>query len=135
MNAKELADKLNGIEYPMRDIKERIEGAKESGLVVIVGYSDDGASVLGAINEEVSAWEGVDILFTESDIYREQCEDEYCPHEEKIKSRCKIVKAIWLKDEYSWVYETSIPHVTFDVNEGKDKYCRGIVFNINDLKG
>ncbi len=31
------------------------------------------------------------------------------------------------------VYNTNIPHVTFDVMENNDKYCKGIVFKLSDL--
>ena len=35
--------------------------------------------------------------------------------------------------EYTWVYHTEIPHACFDIVEGNEKYCRGIVFSLNDL--
>jgi hypothetical protein len=31
------------------------------------------------------------------------------------------------------VYNTNIPHVTFDVMEDEDKYYKGIVFKLSDL--
>lgn len=33
---------------------------------------------------------------------------------------------------YSWIYQTDIPHATFEIVEGDDPYCRGIVFALAD---
>ncbi len=133
MNKEELAEKLNGIEYPMRGMRELCDGAKEAGLVVVVGYSDDGTSFYGAINEQISAWDDTVIFFTQAGLYIPACDDEACPHEQKLKAECKIIKALWEREGYSWIYETDIPHACFDVVEGEDKYCRGIVFEISKL--
>lgn len=44
------------------------------------------------------------------------------------------VKINWCKDGYSWTYDTDIPHECFDVYEDGEKYCRGIVFSISDVR-
>lgn len=52
----------------------------------------------------------------------------------------KPIKAVWCGgetddcgNEITWTYETEIPHETFMIYEGEEPFCRGIVFNINDL--
>lgn len=46
------------------------------------------------------------------------------------------IEALWCEEEgYSWTYRTEIPHATFDVwDDEETKYCRGIVFSLQDLK-
>ena len=34
----------------------------------------------------------------------------------------------------AWTYRTDIPHETFMIYEDGEPYCRGIVFNIDDVK-
>ena len=38
-----------------------------------------------------------------------------------------------LDPEYAWIYRTEIPHACFDILENGEKYCKGIVFSLNDL--
>lgn len=40
----------------------------------------------------------------------------------------KYIDAIWCEDGYSWTYHTNIPHATFNIYEGSETYCKGIVF-------
>ena len=45
-------------------------------------------------------------------------------------------RAVWCnKDEYTWTYETDIPHAKFIIldNDEGNKWCEGIVFDINNL--
>ena len=59
--------------------------------------------------------------------------------EEFENSKC--IEALWcdddIKDEngglITWTYKTDIPHETFMIYEDGSSYCRGIVFNINDI--
>lgn len=51
-----------------------------------------------------------------------------------------MIEALWCqtKDENGvvipWAYETKIPHETFLVMDAGEVYCRGIMFNVNDVK-
>lgn len=50
------------------------------------------------------------------------------------KKLAKTVEALWSAEHgYSWTYKTAIPHATFEVMEGGDRYYRGIVFSLADL--
>lgn len=44
------------------------------------------------------------------------------------------IESIRDTDGYVFIYETEIPHATFDIMNGDEKYCRGIVFSKEDLK-
>lgn len=130
MDIKEFAIRLTGREYGMEISKEEENLAKESGFVVIFGYSDDVVVFEGAISDEASCYGGRKIYLTPEGLY-EECECE-CKYSILAKEKSKIIEAIWGK-EYSWEFKTSIPHATFEIFEDGEKYCRGIVFDIKDL--
>ena len=133
MNRQELAASLNGREY--RDEMSRAEEtlAKESGLVVVFGASDDLMEFRGAVNDEIGVYEGGFAYFTRAGLLVNECENEDCPHFARLKDAATPIGAQWSVDGYSWVYRTTIPHSTFDVLEDGDKYCRGIVFALSDV--
>ena len=68
MNAKELAQKLNGSEYPLRLNAELKEQAKSAGLVIIYGASDDLMEFDGAIYDEIGCYEGGTALVDEKGL-------------------------------------------------------------------
>jgi len=138
MTKEELASMLNGRAYREEITREEERIAGDNGLVVMFGYSDDNVELCGAINEEVSAWEGTTIPFLNGKILKSECKDENCPYfKELAKSpNIKKVEALWGKEgEYSWTFKTDIPHATFEILEDNEKFCRGIVFDINSIKG
>lgn len=133
-----LAEKLNKCQYgnEMAGVDEA--KLKELGLVIVFGYSDDNAEFRGAINDEVGAYDrteinvcknGIVVDWEQLDKDDETTVREWC----REKDICKTITAFFDKDGYTFIYETDIPHATFEVMEDEDKYCRGIVFNIEDL--
>lgn len=136
MDAKELAAKLNGREYCREITDEEVRQAKEAGLVVVFGASDDLIEFRGAIRSEGDA--PGDVLIDtkgvlpswDSVIESEESAQEY--FERKAKSR--TVEARFAEESnYTWTYKTDIPHETFEIVEDGEPYCRGIVFNIGDI--
>lgn len=85
--------------------------AEENGLVVVFGASDDLCEIRGAEDDEIDCFDGG-----------------------KATIAGAKVKINWCKDGYSWTYDTDIPHECFDVYEDGEKYCRGIVFSISDVR-
>ena len=132
MNINEFAMKLNGREIGNEITPLEEKEAKKSGFVVVMGYSDDGAELYGAIREEVGCYNGADILLDKDGLV-EDC-DCNCKYGRIAKEKAKIIEAIWDEEGYSWIYKTDIPHATFEIYEDRDKYCRGIVFDIKSLK-
>jgi hypothetical protein len=60
-----------------------------------------------------------------------KCADNSCPYFEKIKeATTDTIKALWDTEGYSWVYETEMPHASFDIMEDGETYCRGIVVEL-----
>lgn len=139
MTKEELAKELHGNEYT-KEISKALEAeAKASGLVVVFGASDDLIEFRGAIQDEAGACEGGKFWIVDGKLW----EGPECDHrgrgckyaqaaDAEAKKRGAMIDAVWDQGGYSWVYHTTIPHATFDVMEGKEKYCRGIVFSLAD---
>lgn len=134
MNTKELAQLLHGREYTEEITEEEEKQAKENNLVVVFGASDDLIEFFGAINDEIGCYNGGKVFLDEYGIIQNLCEEDDCPYFKEVLETSKLIEAVWCgDDDYSWSYETDIPHETFDVMEYDEEYCRGIVFNMNDL--
>lgn len=99
--------------------------------VAAYGYSDDNVEFEGAIRDEVGAWEGTTIHLTDKGLCQSKCgEGDDCPYFKATLKRARTIKATYSP----WLFETDIPHVTFDVMEEGELYCRGIVFRLADAK-
>lgn len=85
--------------------------AEENGLVVVFGASDDLCEIRGAEDDDIDCFDGGEATIAGAKV-----------------------KINWCKDGYSWTYDTDIPHECFDVYEDGEKYCRGIVFSISDVR-
>lgn len=136
---EELALLLNGREYDAEITKEEEKIAKENGLVVVFGASDDLMEFRGAIDDEFDCYEGGDALVDSEGVLpdKDQIEDDDEELEEWLKRKKKAVKITSVfcpKDiDASWIYKTKIPHATFDIKEDGELYCRSIVFNLKDI--
>ena len=139
MTAKELAAALNGreISYEINETEEK--RAKEAGLVVVYGYSDDNVELRGAIDEEVGAYEGAVIHITAAGLLEDPAcdtaEDCTCPYFAAAKNSAKTITAVWNDNgDPCWTFETDIPHETFTVFEDGEAFCEGIVFSMEDIR-
>ena len=136
MTAKQLASLLNEREI-MKEITSAEERqAADAGLVVVFGYSDDNMEFRGAINDEVSCFDGGTAYVTKDGLFFEPnvCHKSACPHYAAAKNTTKSIKAVW-HDEGApyWTFETDIPHETFDIYEDGEVFCVGIVFSKENL--
>lgn len=137
MNSKQLAQKLNNIQYPARIPEALLEAAKANGLVIVYGASDDLIEFEGAVCEEVGCYEGIEVLIDRKGVLplRSKIEDdETLENYFNRKTTAQAIEALWCEEDgYSWTYQTEIPHETFEVMEDDDHYCRGIVFALADI--
>lgn len=133
MNSHELAGVLNGCEYNKEMGAADNKIAKENGLVVVFGASDYLMEFRGAVNDEIDVYEGGRAFFTENDLLINECDNENCPYFKRLTKTATPIEAKWDTEGYSWVYETTIPHASFEVLKDGDKYCRGIVFALSDV--
>lgn len=134
MTAKELAEKLNGVEYDNEVSRELAEQARSANLVIVYGASDDLMEFDGAIHDEVGCYEGGEAFITNKGLLENKCEDDDCPYFELEKKSAKKIEALWcVTNEYAWTYKSDIPHEEFDILEEGEKYSKGIVFSLNDV--
>jgi hypothetical protein len=140
-----LAALLNGREIGKEITKEEEQIARESGLVVLFGASDDLAEFRGAIEDEVNGYGGRDIMILDGKLLPADAFDCGCEWAEAAEqaalARAAEIESVWCEGKdgedgplISWTYITKIPHATFDVMEDGEVYCRGIVFDLADAK-
>ena len=135
MLTKEIATLLDGMEYGADlSATNAVQDAKRNGIVILFGASDDLMEFRGAIEDEVGCYnEGV-AYFDKNGLMVNKCDNEDCPYFKEKRLHAKVITAIWDSEGYSWIYQTEIPHETFEILEEGEKYCRGIVFSMEDLK-
>ncbi len=124
---EQLAEILNGAEYRNEMSNEEIDMAKENGLVVVYGASDDLMEFEGAISDEF----GTEAFFDKEGNQLERCDDD-CPHSLRAFEKANKIEADYTSG--GWVYTTEIPHAKFHIFEDNEVYCNAIIFSINDLK-
>lgn len=127
MTAKELATSLDGRAYLEEITRKEELLAKENGLVVVFGYSDDNVEFRGAIDDELGAWEGGTFWVYKSGHVEESNWQE---------GESQKIEALWCApDSPDWTFKTEIPHETFKIFDGTDVYCIGLVFNMKEAFG
>ena len=121
---KVIASKLNGLQYPLRDVnlKDLREYCKQNGIAVCFGSSDDLMELDGAIYDEYGCYDGGTICIDEKGNADADA-NIYYP-----------ITAVWAKDNISWQYEFEPRHEVFNIYEDAEIYCKGIVFFVDDLK-
>lgn len=130
------AHRLNNRQYGFELMPDEIQIAKDNGLVVVTGYSDDNAEFEGAIENEISCFDGGKIYFNNDGFHWNDSLGKY--------EGSNMVEAVWCSSDpkdktdkgetISWTYKTEIPHFTFMIYDDFEPYCRGIVFSVDDLK-
>ena len=109
--------------------REEEAAARAAGLVVVFGASDDNMEFRGAINDEVSCFDGGE-AFINADGLLIECESK-CAYYEEAKRTARKIEAHWCKaPPLAWTYSTDIPHATFTITEDGDPWCQGIVFEM-----
>lgn len=135
---EQLAETLNGNEYGNEITKEQEQQAKESGLVVVFGYSDDNMELRGAIDDEIGCYEGGEIKFTKEGKQIDE-DDMEVLEKYNVVPKLNTIEAVWDKpfgendERCSFQYKTDIPHSQFRIMEDDELYCVGIIFNVTDL--
>lgn len=127
MTAKELAEKLNGIEYG-EVLADVLSAARDNGLVIVNALSDDLMEFTGAIYDEGSCFNGGRVYFDKSGVSQDG------------EKRSNWIDAKWCSGKNrngqpaTWTYETDIPCERFDMYEMGELYCEGLVFSVDNLK-
>jgi hypothetical protein len=143
MNKEQLAEQLDGTEYPLRLDEDTAQAAKDNGLLIVYGASDDLIEFDGVFQDEAGAWDGGTFYFDKQGLFPDfeniNRDDKdalrsYFAREAEAKNNS--IEAIWDDKEKncSFWYKTDIPHAVFKVVEDEGVYCYGIVIDIKDLK-
>ena len=142
MTPKALAEALNGIEYSATmhlHGSDLIKLAKNAGLVVAYGFSDDLLEFDGAIYDEFGCYDGGTALIDADGLLPEfesaSEDEEACRRYFERKPKARAIEAIWdgNADGYAWTLKTDIPHEVFAIMEDGAGFSRGIVFALSDL--
>lgn len=111
MTKEELAAMLNGRQYCEEVTPEIEQIAKDNNLLIVFGYSDDLCELRGAIFGEIGCYDGGTITH---------------------KELPKPIEALWCSGrDCTWSYETELPHAEFNIYEGDELYCIGMVVDMN----
>lgn len=134
---KTLAAILNGRQYGSEITDEEQRAAADAGLVVVFGYSDDNVELRGAIDAEVSAYNGTIVRLDGADVLENDCENEACPHFERASARAPFFRALWDAPgaKAAWTFDVRWPHSTFTVLEDGEPFCVGVVFALAAARG
>ena len=130
-----LAASLSGRTYRDEVTEEICAAAKDSGLVIVFGASDDLVELRGAIDEELPAYNGTRFNLTDNlqvvDSSHE-CDCDYCGHAAMIANSVRI-DVHWNDTTPPWTFEAAIPHAQFHIFDDGEEFCRGIVLSVDDL--
>ena len=139
MTYQEFAAGLDGAVSYGHELDDYAEKtAKENGLVVVFGASDDLMEIRGAIDYEADVWGGGTVYLDRNGVFKmHDCDGDVdrCPYMIAARNRCKTITVVWgcKNESAAWTYDTDIPHATFRVFEDGELYCIGIVFSVEDL--
>lgn len=139
MDAATFAARLNGREYRNEITEEECAEAREHGLVVIFGASDDLMEFRGFFNDELGAYGGtlahvaIDGIVPDWESLDHDDEEAVERYMDRKRAGFKVVEAVFDEEGFTWIFKTDVPHATFIVNDDGEQYCRGIVVSINDL--
>lgn len=133
MDIQEAAKRLDGGQYGKEGSPDLFKEMAAAGLVAVFGASDDLVELRGAVDEELGAYEGLTFHVTPAGLLKNECENDDCPHFAKMEKRAATIEAVWDSGEFAWSFKTEIPHITFDIFEVAEPYCRGIVFALADV--
>lgn len=139
---EELACRLNGRQYGDEITDEEERQAKEYGLLVVFGCSDDSVEFRGIFSDEVGAWNGttvrvdsIGVLPSWNDVVSRE-EESFAEEYFKRKDQGKDIEALWADTAKvpPWTFKTKIPHATFTIMEDGEPFCIGLVISAEDLE-
>jgi hypothetical protein len=138
MTPKQAAKEIDGKGYGNETTRDLDSKMKAAGVVAVFGASDDLLEFRGAIYDELGAYGGKTVPISSKGLFKRQCDNEDCPHEEAlleaVRKAGKKIDAVWCPKELecSWLITTNVPHETFDVMKDGQLFCRGVVFRLSD---
>ncbi|MEM9597063.1 MAG: hypothetical protein AAGD06_22515 [Acidobacteriota bacterium] len=136
LTTKDLAEQLDGSEYPLRPPADEVQAWRDAGLIVMLGYSDDYIILHGAISWQLGAYDGTEFRISRHGMLPapEQVDADNAEAWVKGKACSVLIKAQWCEDAgYSWTFDIPVEHDTFDIIEDGETFCRGAVLDLEAL--
>lgn len=122
---KEIAERLDGMQYGDRIPKDIEELAKENNIVIVYGYSDDLIELRGAIDDEIDAWGGGNVYIHNSKLM-EVC-DVDCIYYQEARAKARKVTGTF---KSHWTFDSDFEYEAFTVYEDLELQCIGMVFKL-----
>lgn len=128
ITADELAKQLNGFDVNDSFTKAVINIAKNSNLVIVSAIGDDTIIFSGSLKDEFDLLHGGQIFMARED-------NECIPYTKQSKDKTrKVIEVFWDKHAvFKWKFLTLIKHSTYDIKKDGRSFCKGIIFNLNDI--
>lgn len=128
VTSEELAKQLNGFDVDDSFTKSVINIAKNSNLVIVSAIGDDTIIFSGSLKDEFDLLHGGQIFMAKEG-------DEYIPYrKQSIDKSRKVIEVFWDKHSlFKWKFLTLIKHATYDLKKDGKSFCKGIIFNLNDV--
>lgn len=124
----ELSELLNGFNVEDKFTRNIVKIAKDSNLVIVSAIGDDTITFSGALTDEFDLLHGGMIFLSKED-------GEYLPYLRQNKDKTRsAIEVFWEKHSYfKWKFLTLIKHTTYDLKKDNKNFCKGIIFNLNDI--
>jgi hypothetical protein len=147
MKTQKFAKLLNGRDISSIMTNEEEAKAKDQGLLIVYGESDDLMEFRGQIHDEIGSYEGAKafVMINKFGKLFVITKDELSELEEKFDDlaldfKIKKVEIIaeWNEDENSlfptWTIKTEIPNQTFEIYDSGNLFCKGIVISFESIE-
>lgn len=133
VTAEELAKQLNGFDISDNFTKGVINIAKNSNLVIVSAIGDDTIIFSGSLKDEFDLLHGGQIFMSKEKGIGGS--DEFIPYlKQSVKKDRKLIEVFWNKNGlFKWKFLTLIKHSTYDLKSNGRSFCKGIIFNLNDI--
>lgn len=142
---EEWAERLNGRQYREEITRDECSDAKRDSVVVMFGASDDLCELRGAIEDEVSCYDGGKFLIdskgivpSRGSIDPERMSDDEIRDILDRRRNAATIEVEWHdgwagEDGPAWTYKVPFPHATFEIHDDEGLYCQGVVFSAEVL--
>jgi hypothetical protein len=141
---EQLAARLTGREAGNEITRDEEAEAKSAGLLVLFGYSDDNLELRGAVHDEVGCYASsrpVTVVVTATGALEEWGFDGKDQESARAWFRRENLPRATVRasfgssaSAFTWSYEVDVPHATFEIFDGDEKYCFGVVLAVADFK-
>jgi hypothetical protein len=150
LNEQEVVKLLNGRDCENLITDSEIEILKNNNLVIVYGENDNLIKFKGVFNDEqeyYNIFQKQYITVNPKGIYKGICSHKDCEHYEFFSNfyceNCEfagddsknfVITVLYGATYFAWLILTHIQHSSFDILKNDKKFCKGIVFNLDNIE-